>query len=124
MFDEWDEMVKYHRKRTVSTLMHRDLIKHKQLKSGEHTYMLKFDDEETRLINNQGEDLAKSLTSRDAQITISSLENSKVDVKNLAPRYLETSNSVLLLIKEGAIKLRGIVSEVLGIIKSGTLANK
>jgi hypothetical protein len=66
----------------------------------------------------------KSLTSRDAQITISSLENSKVDVDNLAPRYLETSNNVLQHIKEGAIKLRGIVSEVLGIIKSGTLANK
>ena len=124
MFDEWDEMVKYHRKRTVSTLMHRDLINHKQLKSGEHTYMLTFDDEETRLINKQGEDLVKSLTSRDAQITISSLENSKVDVDNLAPRYLETSNSVLQHIKEGAIKLRGIVSEVLDIIKSGTLANK
>jgi hypothetical protein len=52
MFDEWEEIIKYHRKRTVSKLMHRDLIKHEQLKSGEHTYMLKFDDEETRLINN------------------------------------------------------------------------
>ena len=124
MIDDWEEIVKYHRKRTMSKLMHRDLIKHEQLKSGDHTYMMLFDDEETRLINNEGEDLAKSLTVRDTQITIASLEASKVDVDSLAPRYFATSNRVLQQIKEGAIKLRCIVSEVLGIIKSGTLANK
>jgi hypothetical protein len=126
MIDDWEDIVKYHRRRTLSKLMHRDLIKHEQLKSGDYTYVMQFNEEETRLINNEGEDFAKSLTVRDTQITIASLEDSKVDVDNLAPRYLATSNRVLQQIKEGAIKLRGIASEILGIIKQGerTVANK
>jgi hypothetical protein len=65
MIDDWEEIVKYHRRRTLSKLMHRDLIKHEQLKSGDHTYVMQFNEQETRLINNEGEDFAKSLTVKD-----------------------------------------------------------
>jgi hypothetical protein len=40
LFVDWSELIKYHRKRTLTTMLHSDLIKHDMLEHGERQYKI------------------------------------------------------------------------------------
>ena len=40
LFVDWSELIKYHRKRTLTSMLHSDLIKHDMLEHGERQYKI------------------------------------------------------------------------------------
>ena len=38
LFVDWSEVIKYHRKRTLTSMLHSDLIRHDMLEHGERQY--------------------------------------------------------------------------------------
>ena len=72
-----------------------------------------FDDEDTRFVDNKTYKLRK----KERSITLSNLSDSSVKVDQLVQRYYYESTRLLVDIKTGALKVRGILSEVTGIVK-------
>ena len=53
LLEDWLEVVKYHRKRTFSVLLHNDLIICSRAPSSSAQYQVFFDDEDTRFVDNK-----------------------------------------------------------------------
>ena len=63
LFVDWSELIKYHRKRTLTSMLHSDLIDHDMLENGEQLY---------KIIVNKNEQSIKQvkLTVKDTLVTV------------------------------------------------------
>ena len=81
------ELIKFHRKRTFSSMLHWDLIVNDQLKHGKACYELQ--------ANSVLHPEAHTLTSKDKQVTIESKEQSRVDVhKQAITQFRESMDTI------------------------------
>ena len=95
MIYDIDELIKFHRKRTFSSMLHWDLIVNDQLKHGKACYELQ--------TNSVLHPEARTLTSKDTQVTIASVEESRVDVHKQAitqfRKSMDTIHNIQIVIE-------------------------
>jgi hypothetical protein len=87
MIAEWQELVKYHRKRTVTAMLNYDLVLSNKLEQGKHTYRIiletefphlerikddGFNDNEIGIARKEVSFNTRGLTLKDTQVTIDS----------------------------------------------------
>ena len=99
LINDWLDIVKYHRKRTFSMLLHKDLILNSRAPSSSGQYQVFFDEENTRFVDNKTNKLRK----KERTITISSVRDSKVQPEKLAAIYFVESTELLSAVMTGAI---------------------
>ena len=99
LINDWLDIVKYHRKRTFSMLLHKDLILCSRAPSSSAQYQVYFDDEDTRFVDKKTYKLRK----KERTVTISSVRDSKVQPEKLAAVYLVQLTKLLSAVMTGAI---------------------
>ena len=99
LLEDWLEIVKYHRKRTFSMLLHKDLILNSRAPSSSGQYQVFFDEEDTRFVDDE----TNNVQQKDLTITISSVRDSKVQPEKLAAVYFVESTELLSAVMTGAI---------------------
>ena len=63
LFVDWSELIKYHRKLTLTTMLHSDLIKHDMLEHGERQYKI--------IVNKDEQSITQvKLTVKDTLVTV------------------------------------------------------
>lgn len=110
LLGDWSEITKYHRKRTLPTMLHSDLVEHKKLLLGRHQYRIILESEFPHKVRIEpADDTFTTLTKRDTLVTVCSNEDSRVQVDKLFHRYFKDSTATLQLVKEGTIKLQELL---------------
>jgi hypothetical protein len=89
MIEDWQELVKYHRKRTLTSMLNYDLVLNNKLDQGKHTYRIiletefphlerikddGFNDNEIGIARKEVSFNARGLTLKDTQVTIDSAD--------------------------------------------------
>lgn len=118
IFGDWEELVKYHRKRTLPIMVHHDLLRCGKLQKGAHRYKISVVDhmpylEQRELIWNKDE----KLTEKDRLVTVESLQNTKTCIKTLFHRYFKDSMATMELVKDGVTKVLFLLRHVRLVVK-------
>ena len=134
MIADWQELVKYHRKRTLTSLLNYDLLLSDKLMKGKYTYRMivetqfptlvriendGFNDNEIGIPHQKVSVKDEALTMKDLQVTIDSETHSedKVELSQQASQFYHDTIRTLHLVKECTDRLQQMFAEMSSIIK-------
>ena len=133
MIADWQELVKYHRKRTLTSLLNCDLLLSDKLMKGKYTYRMivenhfptsakidndGFNDNEIGVPHQNVSVKDEALTMKDLQVTIDSEIHSedKVELSQQASQFYHDTIRTLHLVKECTERLQEMFANMSSII--------
>ena len=135
MIEDWQHLVKYHRKRTLTAMLNYDLVLCQKLKQGKHTYRIILETQFPTLVRVQDDSFndneiavphakvtvkEEPLTTKDTQVTIDSetYHESKVQLTTLSTRYYHETTLTLKKVKECTERLQEMLAVMSSTIKN------